>query len=85
MAYAEGYRRGGNTGEADSRIYCNRQELSRKWNNPRGLFGEDYMDYLLPRTAKGESQSGFCLVVDGVAEGVQQFAAAGGSNPSSQW
>ncbi len=57
--------------------YCNGNNLSKEWNNARGLFGEDYMDFILPKTAKGESQSKFCLVVDGMAGQVGQLKAIG--------
>jgi DNA (cytosine-5)-methyltransferase 1 len=78
VAYAEKTARlRRDTSRADSKGACYRQDISGRWNNARALFGSDYMDYLLPRTAHGTSQSGFHLVVDGMANYLDQSGALG--------
>ena len=57
--------------------YRNGANISRKWNDARSVFGSDYLDFISPRTARRESQSDLCLVVDGMAEQVEQLAALG--------
>ena len=61
----------GNRGDSDGRF------LPGEWNDARGVFGADYLDFVSPRTAKRESQSGVCLVVDGMADQLDQLAALG--------
>ncbi len=67
----------GDTSRANRRGASNRQDIPGGWNNARALFGSDYLDYLSPRTAHGTSQSGLHLVVDGMANYLDQSGALG--------
>jgi DNA (cytosine-5)-methyltransferase 1 len=61
----------------NNKSYFYKPKLPKEWNDARDLFGADYRDYLLPRTAKRTGQSGFRLVVDGVDNGMDRLKAIG--------
>jgi DNA (cytosine-5)-methyltransferase 1 len=77
MAYAKGESFNGCSGSKDSRGDSNRKDIPGEWNNARTVFGADYLDFVSPAKAKGKSESGLCLVVDGVAGQVDQLRAIG--------
>lgn len=54
-----------------------RGNVSREWNDAGRVFGSDYLDFISPTTAKRFSQSGICLVDNGVAHGVDRLRCLG--------
>jgi DNA (cytosine-5)-methyltransferase 1 len=54
-----------------------REDIPGEWNNAREVFGADHMDFISPDTASWKSESGVCLVVDGLANHVDRLHAAG--------
>ena len=77
MANAKGGAFNGSSNKANRRSDSVRQDLPREWNDAGSVLGADYLDFVSPATAKRESQSGLCLVVDGVAGQMDQLHAIG--------